>query len=1483
MSIATSKTLKSYVLQELIGTGGFGAVYRAQQPAVGREVAIKIIWPAFASHPNFIRRFETEARLVARLEHPSIVPLYDYWRDPDGAYIVMRLLRGGHLGQFIEEQEIASLPVATRLIGQMAAGLTMAHRYDIVHRDIKPENILLDEQNNAYLADFGIAQIIDNARDDKDADIMAGMGSPAYAAPEQLEGHDTTSHSDIYSLGIVLYELLCGEHPFPELDELSMTDMLTYRRSKPVPSISTIRSDLPPTVDTIIQQATALDPAQRYTDVQALVLDLQRVLNQAHYTPVPAETIASSNVVLNPYRGLQAFQETDAGNFFGRKTLIQRLVRRLQETIPYQRFLAIVGPSGSGKSSVVRAGLVPALRNNAITGAGNWYYDDFSPGTDPFAELENTLNTVASEPPDDAMSRMMSDPAAFNTILNEVLPDDDTELFLFIDQFEEVFTLAQNQEMISYFLQLLSVAITAPDSRLRLVITIRADFYDRPLLQPGISEIVRERTEVIIPLTMIELERVIVEPARKAGVTIDSGLVGAIIAEVHKQPGSLPLLQYTLSELFEQRDNTQITSKHYRELGGVRGALARRADQIYESMTADEAAATRQLFLRLITPGEGTEDTRRRALMEEVTALHDDEHPDERDIINRVIQKLGTSRLITFDRDPATRSPTIEVAHEAIIREWQRLRNWLDESRNDLRLQRNLAVMAAEWENADRDASFLLRGARLESYQRWVPETSLALTGRETKYLNTSIQEHDKQQATEQRRQKREAQLEKQSVRRLRLLVIVLLVAMSGALVLTGFAFDQNNRANDARVTSDASALSSQSLARQSSARRALSEKDGDLAVVLALMASEGMANPPLQSISTLSEVALSPGTRRILTDPKSVNSQTNLPASHDAWVQAVAISPDMTKIISGSTDFSVKIWDVASGQLLHRLEGHGGDIEAVAFSPDNQTILSAAVDFDVILWDAETGERLRTLSGHTRPVRSVAYHPVLNQAISGSTDNTIILWNLDTGEIIQRLDGHNATVNVVTFSPDGKLIVSGANDSTLILWDSATDFNPVDLPDHNSAITDIDFTVDGQYMATSSSDGMVRVWEVTKWQIIGEFPGSPQEVRSITFTPDSDFIFVADISGSIFIRDVTTGLEVDRLEGHDDGILSLAMSADGTFAASGSRDRTIRIWNTGNPAIAMHLKAPTNRTGNVFFSSDNQYVYTGSADNTVRRWQISTGVSETILTADDAVLSMAINPNEQTGLIGLRDGRIIEFDLQNGDIKRTFFGHDDAINAIIYNYAGTGFFSASADGLILHWSLGTGDILQRFEGHTAAVTSLSLDPDNERLASTGRDQQVIIWNIETAVAIHKLQGHDTTVYTVKFSPDGNLLASGSRDTRIILWDTVSGNQVNVLSDDNDIIWSIDFNHNGREILAGTGNGELLIWNVDEGAIFQRYKVTSQDPIFAVSASPDGRFAATGMGSGDILLWYTFTADELIKWTRQNRYNPECVSFSIYP
>ena len=600
------RRLRGYELIEAIGEGDLGVVYRAYQPGVGRDVAIKVIHRRLVNEPAFVRRFEQEARLVARLEHPHIVPLLDFWREPDGAYLAMRYLRGGNLRDRIHHDGPFQVDAALELLEEIGSALDAAHRHGAIHGDVCPSNILFDEDGHAYLSDFGIATDIARSRS------LHGRtgGRGFYLAPEVLGGRAPSPADDLYSLGLVVYELLAGEHPLAGAASAAVAE----GEPPAIPHLGLVRPDLPAAVSEVIERATATDPAGRFADAGSIVAAFRAALAGGALDPAGAPSEER-----NPYKGLRAFDEADVADFFGRDVLTAQLVERLAASGAGGRFLALVGPSGSGKSSVVRAGLVPALRRDALPGSAGWLITDMHPGSRPFEELEAALLRVAVVRPPGLLDELERDAAGLVRATGAVLPSDGSELVLIIDQLEELFTLVADDDRRSAFLDILVGAVTAPDSRVRVVVTLRADFYDRPLLHRGFGRELAAGTVALTPMEPGELERAIIGPAQRLGVSLEPGLLAVIMRDVADEPGALPLLQYALTDMFEHRDGATLTHAGYRRAGGVPGAVASRAEQLYRRLHEASREALRQLFLRLVRLGdEGSNDTRRRVLRTEL-------------------------------------------------------------------------------------------------------------------------------------------------------------------------------------------------------------------------------------------------------------------------------------------------------------------------------------------------------------------------------------------------------------------------------------------------------------------------------------------------------------------------------------------------------------------------------------------------------------------------------------------------------------------------------------------------------------------------------------------------------------------------------------------------------------------------------------------------------------------------------------------------
>ncbi len=1532
--------IKGYELRELIGTGGFGAVYRAYQPIIGREVAVKVILPEYANAPTFIRRFETEAQLVARLEHPYIVPLYDYWRDPKGAYLVMRYLRGGSLTQLIRQNGPLSFERAGVMLNQIASALAVAHNDGVIHRDLKPDNILLDEAGNHYLSDFGIAKDIgrNNVNLTQTGTII---GSPAYLSPEQITGEDVTALSDVYSLGILLHYALTGEHPFPGK---TPTAMMIHQLHDPVPLLQSRRDDVTDHIEEVLQRTTAKDPSMRYISVMELALAYNRALRESNASTSQIQRLMTTDggllmtgmaphEIKNPYKGLKAFEEADNGDFFGREQLTERLVERLtprgQDGVG-ERLLVIVGPSGSGKSSVVKAGLIPALRHGAIVGndviasSQDWFYTEMVPGAHPMEEMEAALLRIAVNPPESLLHQLQEDERGLVRAVKRVLPDDNSQLVILIDQFEEVFTLTEDNATRQHFLNSLMKAANEDRSRLRLILTLRADFYDRPLSYYEFGEMVRVHTEVVLPLGARELENAIILPARQIGVTLEAGLATAIADDVREQPGALPLLQYALTQLFERRDGSRLTLAAYDEIGGAMGALARRAEQIYQELNEVEQIAAQQMFLRLVTLGEGQEDTRRRILRTELHNLGDNV------AMERVIATLGKQRLLTFDNDPQTREPTLEVAHEALIREWNRLRDWLDAAREDLRTQRRLNHATSEWLAQNRDDSFLASGSRLEQFAGLRDTPFVAMNQQEAAYVAESLNRKEAAVLAERERIAREEALEERAQQRMRWVLMVVSVAAvvaTALAVLSGILFQraqvQRALAEDNAQLAAINAQEAQERASESSAL-ALAASSLNLideflptdALKLALEANRQQSElTPVKQ--ALAEAAYAPG------------EIAQLNPLADASLLSLAFNGDGTQAIAGSATGKLLIIDPLTNTIIDEIDAHvqinndnrgvGTPVYAVAASPTAAIAASSSTNGVIRLWDTAQGEVVRELEGHTAQVNQMAFSPDGSLLLSGADANgELFLWDVETGRIRQRLAGNGGRVLSVDFSGDGQRVIAAmveppdAGDASLriaFVYEVASGDQIATLRAENTGwLRAAALSPDGTRAAIASYDpnefgGTIRLWDVDSGQIIRRLLGHTDVITTVDYAPDGRTLLSGGWDQTVRHWDINTGAQVQRFDTHVDRVLDVVFSPDGAHALSSSgndgdifSDNSAFLIALERRDLIHNLEGHSNWLWTAVYSPDGSAIATGSGklnvtdgDNTVRLWDAETGAPLAVFEGHtDTVSGADFSPDGALLATSSYDDTVIIWDAATGDVLRRLTGHEGDVNSVNFSPDGTLLVTGSSDDSIRLWDVQTGKEQRVIESaHEGRTFRVKFSPDGTKLVSGGSDSLVVIWDIATGENLHSMSGHTGWVNAVNFSQDGQFVVSGADDD-VIMWDVATGTEVRRFVGHEGFVYGATLSPDDRYLISGGSDTSVRLWETDTGEEIRRFDGHT-NWVLDVVFSPDGTQAVSAAEDNTAKVWrIARSSEELVAWATANRYVTEltCVErerYSIEP
>jgi hypothetical protein len=725
-----------------------------------------------------------------------------------------------------------------------------------------------------------------------------------------------------------------------------------------------------------------------------------------------------------PYLGMTSYESSDAELFFGRERLVEQLRRMLMAS----RFVAVFAPSGAGKSSLLRAGLLPAIAAGAVPGSDEWVTVLLTPGTHPQAALAVRLAAEADGAADPLRDALSADPDAISLMITQLLADRPAaaNILIMVDQFEVVFTLGRDEPERSGFVDALLAA--APGPRVRVVLGVRADLYARCAAYPALVAALHGCQMLVGPMDDDDLRRVVACPAAHVGLEVEPALMEVAVAEASGRPGALPLLSHALLQTWRRRTGHRLTLAGYRAGGGVRGSVAQTAEQVYSQLTAVERQVLRDVMLRLTTLGEGTEDTRRRVTRAELLGGFDPT------AMTAVLGLLTTSRLITVDREGVT------IAHEALIQEWPRLRGWLAEDRELLRVHRRLTEVAAEWDRLGRDAGFLYRGAALAWWQeRTVP----GLNDAERAFLLAS---HVRQQRDQRDRRRRH---------HLVLVALSMVIVMMGALATV--AWGQARRAGAERDLAVSRQLTAQA--------RSQLPLDPERALRLAQRAYRTW--PTQEAEMVLRQAAVDHRVRAVI-------------PVHSEQALGVAFSPDGRYLAATGSQGEVRMWHwtrwaVTGEPIVYG--GHRGRVWNPVFSPDGQRLATAGEDGTVRIWSVDGPGAPMVLLGHTAPVWAVAFSPDARTIASAGEDMTVRLWDVATATELAVLRGHRGVTSGVAFSSDGLLLASSSHDRTVRLWNLADRSTVAVLEGPRDVTKTLVFTADGTRLACSSADGTVWVW----------------------------------------------------------------------------------------------------------------------------------------------------------------------------------------------------------------------------------------------------------------------------------------------------------------------------------------------------------------------------------------------------------------------
>jgi WD40 repeat protein/transcriptional regulator with XRE-family HTH domain len=1091
-----------------------------------------------------------------------------------------------------------------------------------------------------------------------------------------------------------------------------------------------------------------------------------------------------------PYRGLASFGSADADWFHGRDELIASLLAafRTPDTVP----LMVVGPSGSGKSSLLCAGLIPAARD------GSCEFTVVTPGRRPLATLDRVGGGADGRA-------------------------------LIVDQLEEIFTHGADEAQRSSFVDALGAMSGT------VVLGMRSDFYDHALRYPLLAAALQRRQVIVGPMSEPELRRAIVEPARRARVELEDGLVELLLRDAHaaQDAGALPLLSHALLSTWERGGRHTLRIGDYRATGGIQGAVAATAEEVYRGLSEQQRQFTRRALLRLVHI-DGTLVTRRRAARAELPMGGDDDQ--------LALDRFVAGRLLTADGDQ------VEITHEALLTAWPRLRDWIDADRVGLRVHRQLTTAAAAWIEAGRDNHALLRGVRLALAGEWAADHDEDLNVREREFLDMSVAYEQAELRAARRRGRRLARL--------------LAAATALFLVATGLAAYAYVKRAEANTQRDLAI--SRELAITADRLRST-----DVALAAQLSLAAYRIAPTTQARSSLLMSYAGPAATRIVGPP--------------GVVQSAAVSPDGHVAAMGAPDDTVRLWSLGPAQPLGRpLTGHVGTIFTVAFRPDGRLLATAGTDRAIRLWRVDpAGAALAgQVTAATNTIYSVAFSPDGTLLAAGSADGTVTLWKIADGgppAFVSTAASSAKPVQTVAISPDGRTLAASGVDSTVRLFDisrpEAPVARPVALTGTPQTVFSVVFSRDGQLLAAGAGDGTVRLWNV------GD-PNHPTThgppltgptgwVNSVAFSPDGRLVAGGSSDQKVWLWRADTGRSVGTLP-HPAQVTDVLFGPDDATISTAAADGVLRRWSVPGPVIT----GPTRSVFNAIPAGADHTLVVAAGDSTFSLWDTTNPRMPRslgpVLTEPGGDGAATISPDARTLAVGTGSGPVRLWDITDPGHPAAqparLTGHHATIEAVMFSPDSRLLVVAGDDHIATLWHV-TDPAHPRRAGPAMGasnyVYSPVFSPNGHLLAYGTADNTFHLWDVrdpDRPVSLGPpLAGATSPVFAVAFSPDGKTLATAGSAIR--LWDVTDPRHPTALAapltGPDRTLWSLAFSPDGRTLAAGTGDGTIWLWNMaDAHRPTLRATVHAHDgPVFTVAFDPLNGILASGGADRTTRLW----------------------------